>query len=265
MKIRPALFLAAAALLSASHTVPAAERAETVATRGDVTISFVATTPNTAPKVAAILFAGGNGKLKLWQGNGVQSGNFLVRSRQLFADRGVFTVTVDVASDQRDGGLNDLRDGNDHRMDIAALVRWIRQQTTAPLWLIGTSRGTVSVAHLASSLPPGSVDGAVFTASVTEPSGRRSANVYDADIDRIEIPALIVHHKRDDCSVTPARAVPGFAAKLRNAAKVGTLLFDGGDDPKSGPCQAQSAHGFLGIESKVVDGIVGWMLDNGPH
>ena len=100
---------------------------------------------------------------------------------------------------------------------------------------------------------------------MTAPSGRRSANVYDADLDRIKVPSLIVHHKQDDCSVTPAYAVPGFAAKLQNARKVGTMLFDGGDDPISGACQAQSAHGFLGIESKVVGDIVGWMLANGKR
>jgi hypothetical protein len=108
-----------------------------------------------------------------------------VRSRQLFADRGVLTVTVDVASDQRQGGLIEIRDGTDHLTDIAPLVKWIRQQTTMPVWLIRTSRGRVSVAHLASVLP---VDGAVFTASVTGASNRRPANVNDADLDRIKVP-----------------------------------------------------------------------------
>jgi pimeloyl-ACP methyl ester carboxylesterase len=260
MTTRRALFLVSAAiLLLPAGVVLAAEHEETIATRGDVTLSFVITAPDAAPTAAAILFAGGNGKLKLWQGKGARNRDFLVRSRQLFADRGVLTVTVDVASDQRESGLNDIRDGTDHRTDIAALVKWIRQKTSVPLWLIGTSRGTVSVAYLASTLP---VDGAVFTASVTEASGKRSANVYDADLDRIKIPSLIVHHKRDECSVTPAYAVPGFAAKLENAEKVGILLFDGGDDPISRSCGAQSAHGFLGIESKVVGDIVSWMKAN---
>jgi len=41
------------------------------------------------------------------------------------------------------------------------------------------------------------------------------------------------------------------------------LMFEGGDDPISKPCQARSAHGFLGIEEKVVDATVRWMLANG--
>ena len=254
----PAILFGILLLLAApSH---ASEKIETIATRDGVTISFAVTVPEGPPKAAAILFVGGNGKLKLWQGRGMRSKNFLARSRQYFADGGIYTVTVDVASDQRREGLIDIRDGRDHRADIAALVQWARQKTKAPLWLIGTSRGTVSVAHLAPVLP---IDGAVFTASVTEVSNRRSANVHDAELQEIKVPSLIVHHKRDECGVTPAYAVPGFAAKLKNATKVGTLLFDGGDTPISGPCQAQSAHGFLGIEEKVVADIVSWMLANG--
>ena len=124
MMTRQALFLVSAALfLLAAVPVPAAEYEETIATRGEVTLSFVVTAPDATPTAAAILFAGGNGKLKLWQGKGARNRNFLVRSRQLFADRGVLTVTVDVASDQRESGLNDIRDGTDHRTDIAALVK----------------------------------------------------------------------------------------------------------------------------------------------
>jgi hypothetical protein len=41
------------------------------------------------------------------------------------------------------------------------------------------------------------------------------------------------------------------------------MLFDGGDPPRSGPCQALSEHGFLGIEDRVVDAIAGWMRARG--
>ena len=37
-------------------------------------------------------------------------------------------------------------------------------------------------------------------------------------------------------------------------------MFDGGDYPISRSCRAQSAHGFLEIEAKVVGDIIGWML-----
>lgn len=234
-----------------------AEEEVTISSRQDVTISFVVNEPDEPTKAAAVLFAGGGGKLKLWKGRGATSNNFLVRSRTLFAERGVYTITVDVPSDRRRGGLNGFRDSEEHRADIAAVLRWVRNRTRSPIWLIGTSRGTVSLSHLAGKLP---INGAVFTASVTEESSRRPATALDGDLEAITAPVLLVHHKADDCSVTPAWGTSKIADRLKRAAKVETILFSGGDPDQSEPCKARSKHGFIGIEENVIDRIVRWMF-----
>ncbi|NKB19357.1 MAG: hypothetical protein GKS01_02325 [Alphaproteobacteria bacterium] len=238
-----------------------AETEETIPTRDDVTISFVITQPDGPVKSAAILFSGGSGKIKLWKGRGPRGKNFLTRSRNRFANRGVLTINVDVASDRRRKGLIHWRDSDEYRQDIAAVVKWVKTKTTAPLWLIGTSRGTVSIAHLAGFLP---INGVVFTATVTEVSNADKPTAHGADLRKIKVPSLIAHHKEDGCVVTPAESLPAFAAALKNAPKVETILFDGGDPDISGPCKAQSAHGFLGIEDRVVGRIVDWMHANAP-
>ena len=235
---------------------------ETITSRDGVTVSFVVSPPDGPIKSAAILFSGGSGKIKLWKGRGPRGKNFLTRSRNRFAKRGVLTINVDVASDRRRKGLIHWRDSDEYRQDIAAVVKWVKSKTKAPLWLIGTSRGTVSVAHLAGFLP---VDGAVFTATVTEVSNADKPTAHGADLRKIKVPSLIVHHKEDACIVTPAESLPAFAAALKNAPKVETILFDGGDPDKSGPCKAQSAHGFLGLEDQVVGRIVEWMHANAPQ
>jgi hypothetical protein len=73
---------------------------------------------------------------------------------------------------------------------------------------------------------------------------------------------LLIHHKKDACVVIPADSLPAFAAALKNASKVETILFEGGGPDISSPCKAQSAHGFLGIEDRVVGRIVDWMHAN---
>tara|TARA_Y100001936_G_scaffold253749_1_gene320647 strand:+ start:14967 stop:15710 length:744 start_codon:yes stop_codon:yes gene_type:complete len=236
-----------------------AETEETVSTRKGVTISFVVTEPKGPIKSAAILFTGGSGKVKLWKGRGARTNNFLVRSRALFANHGVFTITVDVPSDRRRKGLVYWRDTAEYRRDIAAVVKWVRSRTKAPLWLVGTSRGTVGVAYLAGTLK---IDGAVFTATVTEVTRAEKPTAHDADLRKIVVPSLIVHHKEDGCRATPAESLPAFAAALKNALKVETILFDGGGPDISGPCKARSAHGFLGIEEQVVEKITNWMHTN---
>ncbi|MBT5457691.1 MAG: alpha/beta hydrolase [Rhodospirillaceae bacterium] len=243
-------------------TLAAAEEEITINSRDGVTVTFVVNEPEGQAKAMAILFTGGSGKLKLWKGNGTKSTNFLVRTRTLFAERGVLTLTVDVPSDRRRKGLNNFRGSDEHRADISAVVRWARSKTNAPVWLIGTSRGTVSLGHLSGTLP---IDGAVFTASVTEESGRRPAMALDGDLEAITAPVLLVHHKADDCKVTPVWGVSKIADRLKKSSKVETILFTGGDPDRSDSCKALSKHGFIGIENKVVDRIVRWMTQTkGP-
>jgi hypothetical protein len=38
------------------------------------------------------------------------------------------------------------------------------------------------------------------------------------------------------------------------------LLFEGGDPPQSGPCDALAAHGYFGIEERVSNAIADWIL-----
>ena len=246
----------------ASVALAADEKIVTIDSRASVTVGFVATQPAGSTKAAAILFAGGHGKLKLWKGRGPRSKNFLVRSRRLFADRGVLTVTIDVPSDRRKEGLDDFRGTDDHRKDVGAVVKWLRNRTKAPIWLIGTSRGTVSLSHLAGKLP---IDGVVFTASVTEVSSRRTATALDGELENITVPTLLAHHKADDCVVTPAFGISSISDRLTKSPKVETKLFSGGTPSDERACGAISAHGFLGIEEKVVGAIVNWMTANAPH
>jgi dienelactone hydrolase len=259
-KVTPAVLMLTLCLVMALHPA-AAEEEITIKSRDGVTVSFIVNEPDHRTKATAILFAGGNGKLKLWKGKGTRSNNFLVRSRTLFAARGILTLTVDVPSDRRRMGMNNFRDSEKHRADIAAIVRWVRKKTNAPVWLIGTSRGTVSLSHLAGKLP---IDGVVYTASVTEESGRRPATALDGDLEAITTPVLLAHHNADGCTVTPVWGLLKITDRLKKAAKVEIKTYTGGDPDISGPCKAKSKHGFIGLEAKVVDDIVRWMLNNAP-
>src|SRR4051812_1904833 len=53
------------------------------------------------PKAAVVLLAGGHGGLQIFPNGSMQfgGGNFLVRTRELFAERGLLVVIVDAPSD----------------------------------------------------------------------------------------------------------------------------------------------------------------------
>jgi hypothetical protein len=226
-------------------------------TRPGVTMHFMVTRPAGNIRAAAILFAGGSGKLKLWKHDKPKSKNFLVRSRQLFADRNILTITVDVPSDRRKRGFRNFRHSADHRTDIKSILDWVRGQTDTPVWLIGTSRGTVSIAHLGAALE---VNGLVMTASVTREGQRSTTSVTDAPLNKISAPLYMGHHRNDECIATVASDLEGIAKQLVSSRKVTVRLFSGGLNKGSNPCRENTHHGFLGIEEKVIDDIVSWMM-----
>jgi hypothetical protein len=65
---------------------------------------------------------------------------------------------------------------------------------------------------------------------------------------------LLVHHIEDECEVTPYSGAQALAERYP------LISVSGGLPPQSTPCQAMSAHGFLGKEAETVAEIVNWML-----
>ena len=61
--------------------------------------------------------------------------------------------------------------------------------------------------------------------------------------------------------IVPAlRAQTPQAVALLMARGYPLVTVNGGDPPRSEPCEAMSAHGYLGRETPTVDAIANWML-----
>ena len=127
----------ALAILLGLVSLPAAARdAVTLAPRPGVTeIVYVSAAP--APRRSLILFTGGQG------GYGRMSNNFVVRVAESFVSRGFTVAMPELPSDQPFGMSDGFRAGVDHAQDIAAIVALLRQRADVPVWLVGTSRGTI--------------------------------------------------------------------------------------------------------------------------
>jgi hypothetical protein len=195
-----------------------------------------------------------NGKPKFNQSN------FLVRSRAEFIKRGVAAAIIEAPSDQQSGwGMSDeFRLGDEHLRDISVVTENLAQRFPAvPLFLIGTSRGTISAAALGSRLSERAA-GAVLTATMFRHTPKKSKEPGEGlskfDFAMVKVPLLLVHHVSDQCASTPY----GDAARL--SEKFPLISVFGGATPQSGPCEPFSQHGFLGKESETVEQIVNWML-----
>ena len=104
------------------------------------------------PVGSVILFAGGSGDLGLTPdghfGNSL-SFNQLVRSRFGYQHESLATLVPDLASDLK--GSGNARESAKHAQDIGALVKYMRTIAT-PVVVVGTSRGSLSVANAVANL-----------------------------------------------------------------------------------------------------------------
>lgn len=225
---------------------------------------------------ALVLLPGGSGFLDLDDQGCPRKlkGNSLVRSRMLFHRRGFVTALVDAPSDyQKKDGLGGFRVTSRHAQDLGRVIEDVRRRTGLPIWLIGTSRGTISAANTASRLlADGTPDGLVLTSPVTKgrQGGRKpwvAQTVFSVDLDAIRMPVLVLAHVADRCIRTP----PGLAPKIteetigeREQAVVVTGGPGGEGDPSVKACKGRSPHGFIDQEDEVVDGI-GRFIDGGRY
>ena len=257
MKSVPALVL----LLLTAWPVAHAQSPQTVdvPSRPGVTQRMLVIIPD-KPKAAVILFAGGDGGIGIGpDGKITRAGNFLVRSRQLFAEQGLTAVVIDAPSDKQFYPyLSGSRQSAEHVTDVKAVILWLRQQAKIPVWLIGTSRGTQSAGYIATLLPPaeGGPDGIVLTATML--TDRTSRAVPEMALDRLRVPVLVVHHRDDACRHCLMRDMPRLMDRLTAPPRRELMVFEGGIS-EGDPCEARAYHGFNGIEREVVRRIAAWI------
>lgn len=235
------------------------ERVVDVPTRAGVTQRMLVITPP-EPKAAVVLFAGGHGGLQMAVDGRMKwgNGNFLVRSREKLADQGLLVAVVDAPSDRQfEPFLSGFRQTKEHTADVKAVVAWLRENAKLPVWLMGTSRGTQSVAYVATELVGNdSPDGIVLTASIL--TDRRGRPVSAMPLSRIRVPVLVVHHEQDGCSACLFADMPLLMNQLKSNPHHELIRFTGGKS-SGDPCEAFAYHGFNGIETEVVRQIARWI------
>jgi hypothetical protein len=231
----------------------------TLQTRPGVTQSFfIAGMGERKPEAVAMLLSGGGGNIRLRMEDGrprFAQGNFLPRSRREFIRNGILPVLLDNPSDQHEEMSNAFRESREHYIDIRAVrAELYKRYPDLPVFLVGTSRSTLSVANLARWLQT-DIQGAVLTSSIFYTGGRNPRPVLVGfNWSQIRPPLLFVHHQDDGCGATPYRE----AARL--GGRYALITVRGGEPPESGPCEPRSNHGYFGKEAETVDAIAAWML-----
>jgi len=202
----------AAALLCVAAFPAATQEIErgivTIPTRPGVTQSFfVAGMGKVTPQAVALVYTGGWGTLNLRMEGGQPKfgqNNFLVRTRTDLIRNGVLPVLVDVPSDERTGVPDVYRFSDKQVADTRAVLAEVRKRAPGlPIFILTTSRSTLSGAHLARSLGADEVAGVVLSSSIGVSVGPGGYSLSSFNFKSVKLPLLIVHHRGDTCRATP--------------------------------------------------------------
>lgn len=203
---------------------------------------------------AAVMLVGGTGDFE------EVKGNFLLRIRDRLTAAGLLLAFPDVPSDRKARALTDFRSDPRHAEDVRAVVAHLRRRADAPVFLIGTSRGTISAANAAARLGPDLVAGAILSSTLTGRVRQNPENVFDAPLGQVRVPVLLLHHSDDRCHVTPARHVGNVRDALARSPRAEVRMLSGGWPAKaSDECAALANHGFYGLYDQAVAAMVGWL------
>ena len=245
----------------------------TIATHGRTTTRYAFVPPPEAAargdRIGLVLLVGGGGHLDLDDKGCPRAlqGNSLVRSLPLFHAAGFATALVDAPSDHPgDDGLAGFRLTTDHADDLGKVIADVRARTGGPIWLVGTSRGTISAVNAAARLSgPSAPDGLVLTSALM--SGGRGGQkpwitqtVFSVRLEAIRVPVLVVGHAADSCVRSPANLMGGITQRS-NGAREQVVTVTGGPrgdvvaSPSVEACEGRAPHGFVDQEAEVVAGI----------
>jgi hypothetical protein len=212
-----------------------------------------------SPRATIVMLPGGTGNLGLMlDGNMRHDENFVVRTRGMWAAKGYAVVipdTIDRAN------LRGARSSPEYASVVEDLVQFAHARASGAVFLLGTSQGSIAAANGAAHAHLGTLAGVVLTESVSRLGGSHET-VFDADLDDIRTPALVVANRDDRCDVAPPQDAPEIARAMTHAPDVRVLKVSGGMDVSSNRCGSLSPHGYYGIETQVLGEISNWMRDH---
>ncbi|HEY0147016.1 MAG TPA: alpha/beta hydrolase [Methylovirgula sp.] len=213
------------------------------------------------PQATLVMLPGGAGELGLRRDGDIRhDDNFVVRTRSLWVAQNYAVLIPDTIDREN---LRGLRSSADYAAVVAALVQLARTKATVPVFLLGTSQGSIAAMNGAAHAPPDTIAGVILTESVSR-LGHSGETIFDADPQDVGVPALVVANDDDQCDVAPPQDAPRIAAAMSHSPDVRVIHVSGGIEKSARACGSLSPHGYYGIEAKVVDVISAWIKDHMP-
>lgn len=206
------------------------------------------------------MLPGGDGDIGLSPNGAISHGdNFVVRTRSLWLAQGYAVLIPDTVNH---ANLRGLRSTPQYANFVDQLIKLAHKEAAAPVFLLGTSQGSIAAMSGAAHAKPGTLAGVILTESVSI-MGSSHETVFSANPAGVRVPALVVANSDDHCNVAPPSMAPKIAAAMANSPSVKVLMVSGGLTRSEQNCGSLTPHGYYGIDDKVTDLISNW-IENTP-
>ncbi len=208
------------------------------------------------PRATLVMLPGGAGDVGLEEDGDVRhDNNFVVRTRALWVARG-YAVLIPDALDR--ANLRGVRSSPQYAALVGELARFAKAQAKVPVFLLGTSQGSIAAMNGAAHTRTGLIAGVILTESVSRMGGSHET-VFSAHPEQVRLPALVVANRDDQCNVAPPKDAARIAAAMTSSPDVKIQTVSGGIEKSHKECGSLTPHGYYGIEAQVVDDIARWI------
>ena len=261
-------YLLALTVTAAAISAAGAETVLSFSPRGASAQFFGLMNQAASPVGSIVLLSGGNGRLDITATGSLTFGksNQVVRTRARYAKHGLTTILPDIAADFKVGGSDVVpgyRATLEHAQDVGGVVAHLRIMTGKPVFVMGTSRGSLGVSNVISKLsPPTRPDGGVMTSALLSPAipGLNVRSIVGDDPKLLAIPLLAVININDKCPVTSPSELKPFAAWYKGSGRrLGTGSLNPNITVDPDPCDARTPHGFWGWDATVAINLSNWI------
>ncbi len=233
-------------------------KVQRVATREGVSVPIYSFWRNDAVATVVLFSGGAGGYGRIGEDGWPTSGNFLIRTGKHWATHPFNVIMVGRPTDGIDLASGDVRIGEKHAADNMAIFKAIKLRSPLPIWVVGTSMGTISAAAAAIYDSENLIAGVVLTSSVV--SYKIPGAVPKQSLDKIRVPVLVLHHEQDDCWACRPHEVKNIASAMTNAPLKKTVFVEGGSGASGNPCEPMHHHGFVGMQDEAVNLAAAWIL-----
>jgi pimeloyl-ACP methyl ester carboxylesterase len=213
------------------------------------------------PRATLVMLPGGTGNVGVRRDGGLRhEDNFVGRTRAAWVAMGYAVLIPDTIDGSN---LRGARSSSYYGRVVDELAAYAHSRAAGPVFLIGTSQGTIAAMNGAAHARQGLVAGLILTESVSRPGRLSTETVFDADPQDVRVPALVIANRNDACDVAPPATAPRIIAAMKGSPSARLFTVSGGVQRSERACGSLSPHGYYGIEGQVIDAAVAWIRIHG--